>query len=40
LRLSLDNQTEVRVLPSVFVAADALHHPIGKRKPSSPPSGC
>ncbi len=33
LRLSLDNQTEVRVLPSVFVAADALHHLIGKRKP-------
>ncbi len=33
LRLSLDNQTEVRLLPSVFVAADALHHLIGKRKP-------
>src|SRR6195952_4709570 len=33
LRLSLDNQTEVRVLPSVFIAADALHHLIGKRKP-------
>ena len=33
LRLSLDNQTEVRVLPSVFVAADALHLLIGKRKP-------
>jgi class 3 adenylate cyclase len=33
LRLSLDNQTDVRVLPSVFVAADALHHLIGKRKP-------
>jgi class 3 adenylate cyclase len=33
LRLSLDNQTDVRVLPSVFVAADALHRLIGKRKP-------
>src|SRR6202048_652882 len=33
LRLSLDNQTEVRVLPSVFIAAEALHHLIGKRKP-------
>jgi class 3 adenylate cyclase len=33
LRLSLDNQAGVRVLPSVFVAAQALHHLIGKRKP-------
>ncbi len=33
LRLSLDNQTDVRVLPSVLVAADALHHLIGSRKP-------
>ena len=33
LRLSLDNQAGVRVLPTVFVAADALHHLIGKRKP-------
>jgi class 3 adenylate cyclase len=33
LRLALDNQTGVRVLPSVFIAADALHHLIGKRKP-------
>jgi len=33
LRLSLDNQTDVRVLPSVFIAAEALHHLIGKRKP-------
>jgi class 3 adenylate cyclase len=33
LLLSLDNQTDVRVLPSVFIAADALHHLIGKRKP-------
>src|SRR5437868_11985856 len=33
LRLSLDNQAGVRVLPSVFVAADALHRLLGKRKP-------
>jgi class 3 adenylate cyclase len=33
LRLSLDNQTGVRVLPSVFIAADGLHHLLGKRKP-------
>jgi len=33
LRLSLDNQAGVRVLPAVFIAADALHHLIGKRKP-------
>src|SRR4029453_10171664 len=26
LRLSLDNQAGVRVLPSVFIAAEALHH--------------
>ncbi len=33
LRLSLDNQAGVRVLPSVFVAGDAMHQVIGKRKP-------
>ena len=33
LRLELDNQTDVRLLPSVFIAADALHHLIGHRKP-------
>src|SRR5665811_1326828 len=33
LRILLDNQAGVRVLPSVFIAADALHHLIGKRKP-------
>ena len=33
LRLSLDNQAGVRVLPSVFIAAGALHQLIGKRKP-------
>jgi class 3 adenylate cyclase len=33
LLLSLDNRANVRALPSVLVAADALHHLIGKRKP-------
>src|SRR6201997_1015719 len=33
LRLSLDNQAGVRVLPSFFIAADALHRLLGKRKP-------
>ena len=33
LRLSLDNQADVRVLPSVFIAGDAMHQLIGKRKP-------
>ncbi|WP_027543861.1 adenylate/guanylate cyclase domain-containing protein [Bradyrhizobium sp. WSM2254] len=33
LRLSLENQAGIRVLPSVFIAAEALHHLIGKRKP-------
>jgi len=33
LELSLDNQAGVRVLPTIFIAADALHHLIGKRKP-------
>jgi class 3 adenylate cyclase len=33
LRLALDNQTDVRVLPSVFIAADGLHHLLGTRKP-------
>jgi class 3 adenylate cyclase len=33
LRLALDNQAGVRVLPTIFVAADALHLLIGKRKP-------
>src|SRR6202142_3209707 len=32
LRLALDNQAGVRVLPTVFIAADALHQLIGKRK--------
>jgi class 3 adenylate cyclase len=33
LRLALDNQSGVRTLPTVFVAADALHHLLGKRRP-------
>jgi class 3 adenylate cyclase len=33
LELSFDNQTDVRVLPTVLIAADALHLLIGKRKP-------
>jgi len=33
LRLALDNQAGVRVLPTIFIAAEALHRLIGKRKP-------
>lgn len=33
LRLSLDNRTEMRTLPSVWIAGDTLHHLLGKRKP-------
>jgi class 3 adenylate cyclase len=33
LRLSMENEAGVRVLPTVFIAAEALHHLIGKRKP-------
>jgi class 3 adenylate cyclase len=33
LQLSFDNKAGVRVLPTIMVAADALHHLIGKRKP-------
>src|SRR6266567_953639 len=33
LRLSLDNQADLRVLPSVFIAGDAMHKLLGKRKP-------
>jgi class 3 adenylate cyclase len=33
LRLSLDNRTDMRTLPSVWVAGDTLHHLLGKRKP-------
>jgi class 3 adenylate cyclase len=33
LRLTLDNETDVRVLPGVWIAGDAMHDMIGKRKP-------
>src|SRR6266403_1305806 len=33
LRLSLENQADIRVLPSVWVANDTLHELLGKRKP-------
>src|SRR5262249_11503973 len=33
LRLALDNQAGVRVLPTVFIAGDALHDLLGKRRP-------
>src|ERR1700744_2402653 len=33
LRLSLDNQAGVRTLPTVFIAAEALHYLNGKSKP-------
>jgi len=33
LELSLDNQTDLRLLPTVLIAADALHHLMRQRKP-------
>jgi class 3 adenylate cyclase len=33
LRLSLENRTDVRVLPSLWIAGDTLHDLLGKRKP-------
>ncbi len=33
LRLTLDNQSDMRVLPGVWIAGHALHEMIGKRKP-------
>jgi class 3 adenylate cyclase len=33
LRLELENESGVRTLPTVFVAGDALHHLLGKRRP-------
>jgi class 3 adenylate cyclase len=33
LRLSLDNQTGVRTLPTVFIAAEGLHDLLGRRRP-------
>jgi class 3 adenylate cyclase len=33
LRLSLENQTDRRVLPALWIAGDPLHHLLGKRRP-------
>jgi class 3 adenylate cyclase len=33
LRLSLENRTDRRVLPGLWIAGDALHNLLGKRKP-------
>src|SRR3984893_3854207 len=33
LRLSLDNRTETRVLPAIWIAGDALHELLGHRRP-------
>ena len=33
LRLSIENRTDTRVLPSVWIAGDTLHDLLGKRKP-------
>jgi class 3 adenylate cyclase len=33
LRLTLDNQSDMRVLPALWIAGDALHEMLGKRKP-------
>ena len=33
LRLALENHTDRRVLPALWVSSDALHHLLGKRRP-------
>jgi class 3 adenylate cyclase len=33
LRLSIENHTDRRVLPALWVSSDALHHLLGKRRP-------
>ena len=33
LRLALENRTEMRVLPAVWIAGDALHDLLGRRRP-------
>lgn len=33
LRLTLDNQSDLRVLPGAWIAGDAMHDMIGRRKP-------
>lgn len=33
LRLSVENRSDVRTLPSIWIAGETLHHLLGKRKP-------
>jgi uncharacterized protein DUF5939 len=33
LRLSLENRTDRRVLPTLWIADDRLHHLLGRRRP-------
>jgi class 3 adenylate cyclase len=33
LRLSLENRTDRRILPALWIGGDALHHLLGRRKP-------
>ncbi len=33
LRITLENRTDVRTLPSVWIAGDELHHLLGNRRP-------
>jgi class 3 adenylate cyclase len=33
LRLSLENRTDTRVLPAVWIAGETLHHLLGRRRP-------
>ncbi|RWK05188.1 DUF5939 domain-containing protein, partial [Mesorhizobium sp.] len=33
LRISLENRTDTRVLPTVFIAGQELHDLLGKRRP-------
>src|SRR5207342_2222535 len=33
LRIALENRTDVRTLPSVWIAGDELHHLLGNRRP-------
>src|SRR5262249_25510502 len=33
LRLSLENRTDRRVLPALWIAGDKLHHLLGRRRP-------
>src|SRR6185295_9397856 len=33
LRITLENRTDRRVLPGLYIAGDALHHMLGKRRP-------